>query len=54
MRLAVQVFLLVVALWSAHLAGVMYVQAKVDTKLLRFAMVRSAFSAFTAALVLVV
>jgi hypothetical protein len=54
MKMAVQIFLLVFALWCAHLAGIMYFKAKDDPSIRFAAVVRTALSIAAAVLVVVV
>ena len=54
MKIPIQIFLLVIALWSAHLAGALYAGAREDRKYRLAAILRTIYSIFAATLVLVV
>ena len=54
MKFAIQIFLLIFAIWWSHLAGVMYLKAKDDPSLRLAAILRSALAILAAALVIVV
>jgi hypothetical protein len=54
MKIAIQIFLLIFALWCSHLAGMMYLKAKDDPSIRFAAILRSALAAFAAAMVIVI
>jgi hypothetical protein len=54
MTLALQMFLILIALWSAHVAGSMYTLARDDPKLRLGATLRTAFSIMAAVLIFIV
>jgi formate-dependent nitrite reductase membrane component NrfD len=54
MKIAIQLFLIGISLWSAHLAGAMYVRPSENTSVQHAAILRSIISIIAAVAVLVV